>query len=381
MKPLFQFALGALLTTSQLLSGVQAQVTLEDKLANIKLPDGFKIEVYIDGIANARQMTLGDDGVVYVGSRGAGSVYAIVDENGDYKADTVYTILSKRDKLPDGTRLTMPNGVAYKDGSLYVSAATHILRLDDIGSKLKNPGTPVIVADDIPKGETHFWKFIAFGPDDKLYVPLGAPCDICPNAEGLMRIIRMDADAKNREVVALGIRNSLGFDWDPETGDFWFTDHNPEHLGPDKPNDELNRVSVAGEHFGFPYMHATGIMDPVHGEGKNAADYTPPAQDLNPHAGVMGMRFYTGSMFPDEYKNAIFVTEKAGYQGKADQSQRIAIVKHDGKKGTSYEAFATGWRVDGSAWGKPVDVLVMPDGSMLVSDDTANAIYRISYSK
>ncbi|MFP6597474.1 MAG: sorbosone dehydrogenase family protein, partial [Candidatus Hydrogenedentota bacterium] len=160
MKPLFQFALGALLTTSQLLSGVQAQVTLEDKLANIKLPDGFKIEVYIDGIANARQMTLGDDGVVYVGSRGAGSVYAIVDENGDYKADTVYTILSKRDKLPDGTRLTMPNGVAYKDGSLYVSAATHILRLDDIGSKLKNPGTPVIVADDIPKGETHFWKFI-----------------------------------------------------------------------------------------------------------------------------------------------------------------------------------------------------------------------------
>jgi glucose/arabinose dehydrogenase len=277
--------------------------------------------------------------------------------------------------------LTTPNGVAYKDGSLYVSAATHLLRLDDIGSKLTNPGDPVIVADDIPKGETHFWKFIAFGPDGKLYVPLGAPCDICGNAEGLMRIIRMDADGTNREVVALGIRNSLGFDWDPETGDLWFTDHNPEHLGPDMPPDELNRVSEAGEHFGFPYVHGTGIMDPVYGEGKNAGDYTAPAQDLNPHAGVMGMRFYTGDMFPDEYKNAIFVTEKAGYQGKADQSQRIALVKHDGKKGTSYEAFATGWRVGDEAWGKPVDVLVMPDGSLLVSDDTANAIYRISYSE
>jgi glucose/arabinose dehydrogenase len=381
VKSLFSCAVATLVASASLLPVVTAQDSLEDRLANIKIPDGFKIEVYADNVPNARQMTLGDDGVVYVGTRDAGSVYAVVDSDGDYKVDAMHTILSRRNKLPDGSRLIMPNGVAYKDGSLYISAATHILRLDDIGANLKKPNAPVIVVDDLPMGKTHFWKVIAFGPDDKLYVPLGAPCNICENVEGQMRIIRMDANGSNREDVAYGIRHSLGFDWDPETGDFWFTDHNPEHLGPDLPPDELNRVTKAGEHFGFPYMHGTEIMDPVHGVGHTAAEFTSPAQDLNPHAGVMGFTFYTGDMFPAEYKNMIFVTEKAGYQGKAEKSQRIALVKHNGKKGTSYEPFATGWRVGDKAWGKPVDVLVMPDGSMLVSDDTAGAIYRISYSK
>ncbi|MFP6582339.1 MAG: PQQ-dependent sugar dehydrogenase [Candidatus Hydrogenedentota bacterium] len=382
--------LGTLILATLVAVSAHAQdIDVAEQLKNINLPDGFKIEVYIDDIANPRQMALGDNGTVFVGTRGAGSVYAVVDKDGDYKADAAYTLLSKREKLPDGTRANMPNGVAFKDGSLYISAANNLLRFDDIESKLEKPGDPVIVASDIPIGKTHFWKYIGFGPDGKLYIPSGAPYDIPEGApydlaadeEEHMIILRMDADAKNREVYARGIRNTLGFDWDPKTGDLWFTDHGSDHLGLDSPPDELNRISKPGQHFGFPYVHGQDILDPVHGKNQELSRFTPPTQDLVPHAGVMGMKFYDGDMFPAEYKNAIFITEKAGHRGEPEKSQRVTVVKHDGTKSTSYEAFATGWRVGEKAWGKPVDVLVLDDGSMLVSDDAANAIYRISYTK
>lgn len=377
MKRFASIALACLVAAS----AHSQDLNVAEQLKNINLPDGFKIEVYIDDIVNPRQMALGDNGTIFVGTRDFGSVYAVVDKDGDYKADAAHTLISKRDKLPDGTRLNRPCGVAFKDGSLYVAASNVLLRFDDIESKVDNPGEPVVIATDIPKGENHFWKYIGFGPDGKLYIPNGCPANIAPEQENHMMIMRMDADATNREVIAYGIRNTLGFDWNPVNDELWFTDHNADHLGADSPPDELNRLSEVGEHFGFPYIHGQDILDPEYGHGQDPTMYTPPVQDLVPHAGVMGMKFYNGGMFPAEYKNAIFITEKAGYKGQPDKSQRITLVKHDNEKSLSYEAFATGWRVGDKAWGKPVDVLVLKDGSMLVSDDTANAIYRISYEK
>ena len=378
MKQLVSSVL-ALATSALITAQAQDGPTIEERLKDIAMPEGFAIEVFIEDLPNPRQMALGKNGTVFVGTRQAGSVYAVVDEDGDYKADKVHEIISKRNKLADGTRLNLPNGVAYKDGSLWVAASDILIRFDDIESKLENPGDPVIVANDIPKGESHFWKYIGFGPDEKLYIPSGAPCDICPEQENRMIIMRMDADAKNRETIAFGVRNTLGFDWNPETDELWFTEHGADHLGQDAPPDELNRLSEVGEHFGFPYIHGKDIVDPSLGHGHEPSMYTAPVQELVPHAGVMGMKFYTGDMFPAEYKNAIFLTEKSGHRGDPLKSQRVAIVKHDNEKSLSYEPFATGWRVGDKPWGKPVDVLVLPDGSMLISDDTANAIYRITY--
>lgn len=382
MKLLSGVTTASLIALAGLVPVTQAQDTLDEKLSGIKLPAGFSIEVYADKIANPRQMALGANGTVFVGSRGAGNVYAVVDTDGDFKADEVHTLLSKKTPLSNDIPVNMPNGVAVKDGALYVSDSEYIFRFDDIESKLDNPGEPVVVASDIPKGATHFWKFIAFGPDGKLYVPLGAPCNTCEEVDDLMQIIRMDPDGSNREVVARGVRNTLGFDWDPETGDFWFTENgmdDKELMGDELPVDELNRVTTLGEHFGFPYVHGVDQIDPRFGEGKDPKDYVAPALDLNPHAAALGMRFYNGAMFPAEYKNAIFIAEHASYKGQVDHSLRIAVVTHDGKKGTSYEPFATGWLTEDGSWGKPADVLVLSDGSMLVSDDAAHAIYRISY--
>jgi glucose/arabinose dehydrogenase len=362
---------------------VAAQESLEEKLQNIKLPEGFHIEVFAENVPGARQMVRGDNGTIFVGSFGPGKVSAVVDTDGDHKADKVYTLLSRDKALPNGEGVAAPMGVTMKGNSLYVGDGKHILRFDDIESKLENPGDPAIVVDDLPKGAAHYWKIIDFGPDEKLYVPIGSPCNACDVVDGMMRIIRMDADGSNREVVALGVRNSLGFDWDPETGDFWFTDNGMDDkavMGEELPFDELNRLSKLGEHFGFPFIHGGDQLDPKLGLDKDPADYTVPAQKLNPHAAAMGMLFYNGSMFPSEYKNAIFIAEHASYKRQVEHSYRVSVVTHDGKNGTSYKPFATGWMKEGEqAWGKPFDVLTLPDGSMLISDDTANAIYRITY--
>ena len=337
----------------------------------IRLPPGFSLAVYADTVPGARSMTAGPPGVVFVGTRGEGKVYAVLDTDQDQKADRTLTIASGLDS---------PNGVAYRDGSLYVAEVSRILRFDHIGEDPERPSPPVVVRDDLPTDRTHGWKFIAFGPDGRLYVPVGAPCNVCEGADPRhAAILRMDPDGSNLEMFARGIRNTVGFDWDPDTGDLWFTDNGRDWMGEDLPPDELNHAPVPGLHFGFPFCHGTGIPDPEFNRGRDCTGYTPPAQGLPAHVAALGMRFYTGEMFPDEYHGQIFIAEHGSWNRVVPTGYRISLVRLDHGIPVSYEVFADGWLEGRAVSGRPVDLLVMPDGALLVSDDHAGKIYRIAY--
>jgi glucose/arabinose dehydrogenase len=339
----------------------------------IKLPAGFRIEVYAENIPDARSLTMSPAGTIFVGNRSGDKVFAVVDRNRDQKADTVFEI---------ARGLTMPNGVAFRNGSLYVAEVNRILRFDNIEKQLSAPPKPVIVNDSYPTDTWHGWKFIAFGPDGKLYIPVGAPCNVCEKEdERYSSITRMNPDGSGVEVYARGIRNTVGFDWNPLTKDLWFTDNGRDNLGDNVPPDELNVAPRAGLHFGFPYYHGNGIADPEFGSKGKKEDFVLPAQALGPHVAALGMRFYTGSMFPDEYKNRIFIAEHGSWNRSEPIGYRIMTVRLHNNKPVAYEVFAEGWLQGRSVWGRPVDVLVMPDGALLVSDDKAGAIYRISYKK
>jgi glucose/arabinose dehydrogenase len=341
-------------------------------LKEIRLPPGFAIEVFSDQVPNARQMALSPKGVLYVGTRNEGNVYAVVDKNRDGRGDQVFTIA--RD-------LRMPSGLAFRDGSLYVAEVSRVIRFDGIDDRLANPPKPVVVSDDFPKDRHHGWKFIAFGPDGLLYVPVGAPCNICESEKPIYAsIARLKPDGSGMEIFARGIRNTVGFDWHPQTRELWFTDNGRDYLGENVPPDELNRAPRAGLHFGYPYCHGTGIADPEFGKKRSCADTVPPARNLDPHVAAIGMRFYTGSMFPPEYRGQIFIAEHGSWNRSEAIGYRVMAVQVQGDKAVSYKPFAEGWlRKGGKAWGRPADVLVMPDGALLVSDDEAGAIYRISY--
>ncbi len=340
--------------------------------ADIVLPPGFRIDIYAENVPNARSMALSPDGTLFVGTRTVGNIYAIVDRDQDQRADEVYTL---------ATGLFSPNGVAFRDGSLYVAEINRVLRYDDIESDLANPPPFVIVNDTFPGNTHHGWKFIRFGPDEKIYVPVGAPCNVCDtNDSDYASILRMDADGSNLEPYVQGVRNSVGFDWDPQTGELWFTDNGRDMLGDDLPPDELNHVTEEGMHFGFPYCHGGVVPDPEFGTADACDRYAPPAMALGPHVAALGMRFYTGTMFPEEYRNQIFIAEHGSWNRTEPIGYRLSLVRVENNQAVSYEPFAQGWLQDGSAWGRPVDVLVMPDGALLVSDDTAGMIYRISYS-
>ncbi|MFB3133819.1 MAG: sorbosone dehydrogenase family protein [Rhodothermales bacterium] len=350
----------------------------EVSLDKIKLPRGFSIESYADDVPNARQMALSPNGTLFVGSRRGGQVHAVVDRDGDFKADQVYLI---------DDSLTMPSGVAFHDGALYVGAVNRILRYDDIEARLDDPPEPVVVVDDLPSEGHHGWKFIGFGPDGKLYVPVGAPCNICEKPDPYAAILRMNPDGTEREVYARGVRNSVGFAWHPVTGDLWFTDNGRDNISPDVtitdnlPPCELNRAPEAGLHFGFPYIHGGIIPDPEFGEGHSPDDYTPPAQRLGPHVAPLGLVFYTGEMFPDGYKNQILIAEHGSWNRQQKIGYRIALVTvYDNRQPVTYTTFAEGWLEGNENWGRPVDIEMMPDGSLLVSDDQAGAIYRITYT-
>ena len=341
-------------------------------LAKIKLPPGFTISVYAE-VPNARSLTISPSGIVYVGNRSGDKVFALVDENKDGRADKVYTIASG---------LNSPNGVAFKNGSLYIATISSIVRLDSIENRLADPPKPVVVYDKYPTDGLHGWKFIAFGPDGKLYVPVGAPCNICESENPVYAsITRMNADGTGMEIYAKGIRNTVGFSWHPLTRQLWFTDNGRDNLGNDAPDDELNTAPKAGMHFGYPYCHQGDIPDPEFGKGKNCNDYTPPAQKLGPHVASLGMRFYTGNQFPAEYKDQIFIAEHGSWNRSEPIGYRITLVKLDSTgKARSYSNFAEGWlQPDGKVLGRPVDVQVMPDGALLVSDDYAGVVYRIIY--
>ncbi|MGA7615088.1 MAG: sorbosone dehydrogenase family protein [Thermoanaerobaculia bacterium] len=340
-------------------------------LDRIQLPPGFHISLYASNVPGARSMTVAPSGTLFVGTRGIGKVYAIPDRNRDGKGDRVVTIASG---------LHMPNGVAFRDGSLYIVEVSRILRLDEIEKHLDDPPKPVVVTSRLPNRSAHGWKFIAFGPDGLLYVPIGMPCNVCEPDDPLFgTITRMKPDGSGFEIFARGVRNSVGFDWNPATHVLWFTDNGRDWLGDDRPPDELNRAPEKDLHFGFPYCHAGDISDPKFGAGHDCSKYVAPARKLGPHVAALGMRFYTGTMFPPEYRNQIFIAEHGSWNRSRKIGYRVSLVRLDGTKAVSYRPFATGWLKGSSAWGRPVDVQVMPDGALLVSDDHAGAIYRITY--
>jgi glucose/arabinose dehydrogenase len=339
----------------------------------IKLPEGFKISVYASNVPGARSMALSKSGVLFVGTRGEGKVYAVLDTNKDYKADKVITIASGLD---------MPNGVALKDGDLYVAEVSRVIKFPDIENHLNHPPSPVVVNDGFPSAREHGWKFIKFGPDGKLYVPVGMPCNVCVQKDKRFgTIMRMNPDGSDLEIYANGIRNSVGFDWSPIDKALWFTDNGRDLLGDNIPPDELNRAPENGMNFGFPYLLGKDIRDPDYGNGVDLSKFTKPVQELGPHVASLGMEFYTGKMFPEEYRNSIFIAEHGSWNRSKKIGYRVTFVKLDGNNPVSYTPFATGWLQGESVSGRPVDVEQMPDGSLLVSDDYGGVIYRIRYSK
>lgn len=342
-------------------------------LHQINLPDGFKISVFAE-VHNARSLAMSPSGTIFVGNRGGDKVYAVRDTDGDFVADEYYVI----DSL-----LRMPNGVAFKDGDLYVAEVNRILRYKNIESQLGNPPKPEVVYDQYPTDGHHGWKYIAFGPDDLLYVPVGAPCNICEPAEIYASITRIDVNSNNiePELFAHGVRNTVGFTWHPQTKEMWFTDNGRDMMGDDIPPCELNHAPEKGMHFGYPYCHGGTIQDTEFGHKRPCSDFVAPAQNLGPHTAPLGLKFYTGDMFPDSYKNAIIIAEHGSWNRSKKIGYRLSMVKLDGSTSLGYETFVDGWMDDETqkVWGRPVDVLQMPDGSLLVSDDHANVIYRIYY--
>ena len=335
----------------------------------IKLPPGFTIEL-LARVPNARQMALSPANILYVGSMREGKVHALPLDV-DFKPGKLYVVAD---------RLKMPVGVAWRDSSLYVSAVDRILRLDDIDRRLENPPAPAIVRADLPTETHHGWKFIAFGPDGWLYVPVGAPCNICePDPDRYAAILRMRPDGSELQTFARGVRNSVGFDWHPATGELWFTDNGRDLLGDDVPPDELNHAPKPGMHFGYPYCHGGTVADPEYGHKRSCSDLAAPAQNLGAHVASLGMRFYTGRQFPAQYRNRIFIAEHGSWNRSQKTGYRVSMVTLEGNRALAYEPFASGWLQGESAWGRPADVLVLPDGSLLVSDDHAGAIYRIRY--
>lgn len=341
-------------------------------LNKIGLPDGFEISIYASDVPGARSMALGPNGTLFVGTR-VGKVYAIVDRNRNNRADEVITV---------ARGLRMPNGVAFRGGALYVGEVSRVLRYDNIEARLSNPPTPVVVNDTFPGDRHHGWKFIRFGPDGQLYVPVGAPCNVCERSDGRYALImRMNPDGTGLEVFARGVRNTVGFDWHPETKTLWFTDNGRDWLGDDVPPDELNHAPRKGLHFGFPYCHGGDISDPEFGEKHACEEFVPPAMKLGPHVAAIGMRFYTGTMFPDRYRNQIFIAEHGSWNRSTPIGYRVTLVRLEENRAVTYEVFAEGWLQGNAAWGRPADVLVMPDGALLVSDDRAGVIYRIVYPR
>ncbi len=361
-----------LLAVAVLFAAFAPDARAEIRLDTIKLPPGFKISVYSDAVPGARSMTMGPNGTLFVGSRDAGAVYALVDAGDGTRAAEVLTLAKN---------LNEPNGVAVKDGALYVMEISRLLRFDGIEKRLRNPPAAAVVTDAFPKDRHHGWKFIAFGPDGLLYVPVGAPCNICRRSDPYASITRLRADGSGFEIVARGVRNTVGFDWHPNTKELWFTDNGRDWLGDDSPPDELNRAPLRGLHFGFPHCHGGDVPDPEFGKEFPCRDFVPPALKLGPHVAALGMRFYKGDMFPAEYKGQIFIAEHGSWNRKKKVGYRVALVRLKDGKPVSEEAFAQGWLQGEKAWGRPVDVLVRPDGSLLVSDDQAGAIYRISFGK
>jgi glucose/arabinose dehydrogenase len=364
---------GTVLVLGALLLYTAQGRTADLPLGTIRLPPGFRIDLYTDKVPGARSMALSPGGILFVGTREEGRVYAVLDRGRKNRADEI---------IPIASGLNMPNGVAFRGGALYVAEMSRVLRYDGIEGRLKDPPRPVIVNDAFPRDTHHGWKFIRFGPDGLLYVPVGAPCNVCEQKDPRYAAIhRMKPDGTGLEIFAAGVRNTVGFDWHPETKELWFTDNGRDRMGDERPPDELNRAPRKGMHFGFPYLHGRNIPDPEYGNRAGGRVLTPPEMELGPHVASLGMRFYTGTMFPGDFRNQVFIAEHGSWNRSTPIGYRVTLVRLSEGRAAGYEVFAEGWLQGRSAWGRPVDVLVMPDGALLVSDDKAGAIYRISYRR
>ncbi len=338
-------------------------------LDKIQLPPGFSISVWAN-VPDARAMALGDKGTVFVSSKSAGNVYAVTENGG------------KRQVRIIADKLKMPTGVAFREGALYVAAVNRILRFDDIENTLDRPVPPHIITTDYPNETHHGGRFIAFGPDGWLYVPVGAPCNVCEaDPDRYALISRIQPDGTNYQVFAAGVRNTVGFDWHPDTQELWFTDNSRDWMGDNLPPDELNHAPEQGMHFGFPFCHGQEVSDPKYGAKRDCNKSVPPAVELDPHVAPLGMRFYTGNMFPSEHHGQIFIAEHGSWNRSKKIGYRLEQVRLEADRVIEKKIFAEGWLQNEEAWGRPVDVLVMPDGALLISDDLAGVIYRVSYSQ
>lgn len=370
--------ISTLATAVVALSGATTVSAADLPLDRIKLPEGFSISVYADSVPGARTLAMGEKGTLFVGTRKQNTVYALVDTDGDHKADQTHAITEG---------LESPNGVLFRDGSLYVAEINRILRYDNIESHLDAPSAPVVVTDALPAEAAHGSKYLAFGPDGRLYFGIGAPCDHCDpttdfNDERLGTITSMNADGSDIQPYVMGVRNSVGLAWHPENGTLYFTDNGRDGLGDDRPDCELNRVAEPGAHYGNPYIHGGDVPDPELGQGKNPDDYVKPIQKLGPHVTPLGLCFYTGKQFPAAYKNRLFIALKGSTNRTLKIGYGIKQVTLDAAGNVaSYDDFATGWVYREEAWGRPVDVCVAKDGALLVSDEQAGVIYRIAYEK
>lgn len=353
-------------------STVSTQAESSLPLQDIHLPPHFKITLYAENVKNARSMTLGDHGIVFVGSRKAGKVYALLPDVNFSKAKQVITLASD---------LKSPNGVTYYNDTLYVAEIHRILKFPNIEKNLSNPKYDVIY-DQLPTKSDHGWRYMAIGPDHWLYLGIGAPCNACEEKLPFATISRIQLDGKNFQIYATGIRNTVGFDWDPVTKYLWFTENGRDWLGENIPPDELNIASHAGMNFGFPYFWGNGHRDTHFSNDKiSEKDVTSPALELPAHVAALGMRFYTGKMFPKEYFHQVFIAEHGSWNRFNKVGYQIVLITVKHHQPISQSVFASGWMKNEDYWGRPVDVLVMPDGSLLVSDDYANAVYRITYKE
>ncbi len=368
---MFRFA--AFFLALALVAGTVFAVDDEElRLDEIELPAGFSVGVFAAELDNARSLAQSPSGTVFVGTgrRGGGVVHAVIDRDGDGVAEERHRI---------GADLNWPNGVAFHGGDLYVAEISRVLRFDDIEGRLDSPLEPVVVTADLPDKTHHGWKFIRFGPDGRLYVPVGAPCNICDEGDPFAAILRLD-ESGGYEVVARGVRNTVGFDWRPGTYELWFTDNGRDMLGDEVPPDELNVLTEDGQHFGYPYCHGQDIADPDFGDQRPCSQLVPPAMDLDPHVAAVGMRFYRGDAFPERYRGQIFIAEHGSWNRSEKIGYRVMVVHvDDDGEATEYEEFATGWLQGEDSWGRPVDVMERADGSLLVSDDLQGVIYRITY--
>lgn len=349
------------------------QQELDQVLTQLHLAPGFKISLYSTEVPNARSLALAENGTVFVGTR-SGEVYALQDQDNDGKAEHKYLI---------GKDLNLPNGVAYKGGDLYVAEIHRIIKYKNILQNLLNPPAPNVVYAKFPTDKHHGWKYLRFGPDGKLYTAVGAPCNICDPKEAIYAsLLRLDSDGSHFEILANGIRNTVGFDWEPKTQQLFFNDNGRDMLGDDVPPEELNLWTKPKQHFGYPYCHAGTILDPEYGKAKHCADYTAPVWTYKAHVAPLGMRFYTGTQFPETYRQQLFVAQHGSWNRTFPQGYQIALLRFKDGKPIAEESFISGWlTVEGQTLGRPVDLLQTDNGSLLISDDKLGVIYKVEYAQ